>query len=378
MTHTATPEASYPNESILYMAMELSKKTWRLAFSDGGRRISHASVVSGARERLHGKIETFRKRFKLPADTTVVSCHEAGRDGFWVHRLLSEMGVQNQVIDAASMKVDRKARRAKSDKLDVRQLLGDLVRHHRGDRDVWAVVRVPSEEEEDQRRLHRALERLKKERAQHRTRIRSLLATQMVSPDNLNAFLAKLDTKTIWNGQPLPFYLKQEIDREHQRLKLVQSQMAEIAQERKDRLKEPTTDAEKKIQELSRLRGIGVDSAWLLVMELFGWRQFNNRKEVGGAVGLGGTPYDTGQSTREQGISKAGNSRVRSRMVELAWLWFRYQPRSDLTLWYRKRFAATKVSRKIGAVAVARRLLIQLWHFVEHGVLPGGAEFKAA
>jgi len=369
-----TRSSPYPDPPCLYMAIELSASKWRLALSAGGQRIRESSVGAGDRDRLALEISAAKKRFGLPEDAKVISCYEAGRDGFWVDRLLSELGVDNVVVDAASMKVDRRARRAKTDKIDARRLLVDLIRHHRGEKDVWKVVRVPSEEQEDKRRLHRDLERLKKEKSQHRSRIFSLLATQGVRAGNLNAFLRDLDAARIWDGKPLPPGLKAEIERERDRLRLVEEQIRAITNEQREQLKHASSPELAKVKVLTKLRGIGVDSSWLLVMEMFGWRQFNNRGEVGGSAGLGGTPHNSGSSENEQGISKAGNPLVRTRAVELAWLWIRYQPRSELSQWFMRRFAGGgSRMRRVGIVAVARKLLIALWHLVEHGVVPQGA-----
>jgi transposase len=377
MTHSTTaPEASYTIERALYMATELAGKSWRLGFSNGGSGRRLTAIPAWDEAKLVQQIAAARKRFGLGEDAKVFACYEAGRDGFSVHRLLTKLGVINSVVDAASMKVDRKARRAKSDKIDVRKLLADLIRYVRGDREVWKVARVPSEEEEDARRLHREQERSKNEKKQHQTRIRSLLATQGVRVEgSLNRFLADLDAVRIWDGSPLPPGLRAEIERQGERLELVRAQLRDLENQQRARLKEKDKpEAIEKIDKLMKLRGIGMDSAWLLVMEMFGWRQFNNRREVGGSAGLGGTPYNTGESSHEQGISKAGNPRVRTRMVELAWLWVRYQPNSDLTRWYTKRFAGrSKRMRRVGIVGVARKLLIELWHLVEHDVAPRGA-----
>jgi transposase len=356
------------------MAIELSASRWRLALSAGGQRIRESSVGAGDRTRLALEISAAKKRFGLPEDAKVISCYEAGRDGFWVDRLLSELGIENVVIDAASMKVNRRARRAKTDKIDARQLLADLIRHARGEKDVWKVVRVPSEEQEDRRRLHRGLERLKEEKKQHRSRIFSLLATQGVRPRNLSVFLRDLDAARIWDGSPLPPGLKAEIIQERDRLRLVKDQIWAIKKQQREQLEQASSPELAKIQLLAKLRGIGVDSAWVMVMEMFGWREFNNRREVGGAVGLGGTPYSSGATEGEQGISKAGNPLVRTKAIELAWLWIRYQPRSELSQWFTRRFAGGgSRMRRVGIVAVARKLLIALWHLVEHGVVPPGA-----
>jgi len=374
-----TQKSPYPDPPCLYMGIELSASSWRLALSAGGQRIRESLVGAGDRDRLALEISAAKKRFGLPEDARVISCYEAGRDGFWVDRLLSELGVDNVVVDAASMKVDRRARRAKTDRIDARGLLANLIRHARGEKDVWKVVRVPTEEQEDGRRLHRDLERLKKEKTQHRSRIFSLLATQGVRPGPLNAFLRDLDAVRIWDGKPLPPGLKAEIAREGDRLRLVQEQIRAIKKERRERLKQADSAELAKVKVLAKLRGIGVDSSWLLVMEMFGWRKFKNRREVGGSAGLGGTPYNTGSSQNEQGISKAGNPLVRTRAVELAWLWIRYQPQSELSQWFMRRFAGGgSRMRRVGIVAVARKLLIALWHLVEHGVVPPGAVIDLA
>lgn len=376
MVHeSTTQETSYPEEATLYIAFELSKSKWRVRCSSGGRKAHEKIIVPNDGEGLLAWVHRARAKLSLPDHARVVSCCEAGRDGFWPHRFLEGMGISNVVVDAASMKVSRHGRRAKSDRIDVRQQLSDLVRYHRGDDEVWRVVRVPSEQDEDDRRPHRELGRLKKERTQHRSRILSLLATQGVQVKvNLMRFLECLGYQKIWNGQPLPENLKAEIEREHSRLELVESQIASIKALQRESVKEPKTVKLEKVAKLQTLRGIGFDSAWLLEMELLGWREFANRREVGGSVGLGGTPYDSGQMEREQGISKTGNSRVRERLIELSWLWLRYQPKSNITLWFQKRFGAGgKRARRIGIVAVARRLLIQLWHFVEHDIEPSGA-----
>jgi transposase len=356
------------------MAMELSASKWRLALSAGGQRVREKTIQAGDREALVREIGEGKKRLGLPEQGRVLSCYEAGRDGFWIHRMLVDLGVENVVIDPASMRVNRRARRAKTDGIDVKQLLADLIRHARGEKDVWRVVRIPTEEQEDQRRLYRELERLKKERTQHRSRMLSLLAIQGVSKGHVKMFLVDLDAVKTWSGEPLPPGLKVEIERERDRLRLVEEQIRGIRKEQRRQLKEPSSPALGMIKVLARLRGIGVDSAWLLGMEVFAWRQFNNRREVGGASGLTGTPYNSGSSEHEQGISKASNPLVRTRMIELAWLWIQYQPHSDLSQWFMRRYArGGSRMRRVGIVAVARKLLIALWHLVEHGVVPRGA-----
>jgi transposase len=373
---SATGTESSADLRKLHIAFELSAKKWLLASSDGGVRIRTKSLEPGDGFALAEEIGAARKHFRLPVEAKVVSCYEAGRDGFWVHRWVTQYGVENVVIDASSLKVDRKARRSKSDGIDVRQMLADLVRYHRGEEKVFRVVRIPPEEIEDKRRVEREIERLQKERTQHRARIRSLLATQGI---RLRGKFLAPEELVDWEGKPFGPKLKEEIAREMERLSLLEQQMQSIERQRKEEIKVGQGAEVQKVRKLSSLRGIGGSSASMLVFEFFAWRDFHNRREVGGAAGLGGTPYNSGCMVREQGISKAGNSRIRTRMVELAWLWLQYQPNSKLSCWFHARFArGGSRQRRTGIVAVARRLLIDLWHLVEHGVVPEGAVFKSS
>ena len=363
---------------VLYMALELSNKSWRLALSDGARR-RQVSVPAADLIRLSEAVAKAKERFGMPASARVVSCYEAGRDGFWLHRHLVSVGIENQVVDAASIEVSRRLRHVKTDRLDGDRLLAKLIRHHAGERGGWSVVRVPSVEEEDARRLHRELERLKRERLAHRVRMQSLLVTQDVRLTIKSAARLRLETLTLWDGRSLPGELRCELEREVERLALVARQIAALEAERRERLREPKTDAERSIVQLMRLGAIGPTSAWLLVMEFFGWRRFRNRREVAALAGLVSTPYNSGDSKRDQGISKAGNRRVRAMMVEIAWLWLRFQPKSALSQWYQRRFAGGGLRmRRIGIVALARRLLIALWRYLADGVIPEDARLIAS
>jgi transposase len=371
---------------VLYMAIEMGEKSWKLLFSsgevkaNGQLRVYRRSVGGNDYEGVREAVEKATERFKLSEGAAAISCYEAGQDGFWPHRRLDELGIVNRVVDSASIEVNRRHRRAKTDKLDVRKLLEMLVRSERGEQGVWRVVNVPSVEEEDRRRLHRELERIKKEEKQHRTRIRSLLKLHGVRPGvnpegrGWKEYLASLEPV-------LPQRAWSEVVRESERLALVKSQRRALEAEQQETLAHGSSEDTllQQIVALSLLRGIGSGSAWQLVMEFFGWRQFKNRRQVAGCAGLDPTPYDSGQSRREQGISKAGNKRVRWLMVELAWSWLRYQPDSALSKWFQERFGGGgKRQRRIGIVALARRLLVALWRYVDHGVLPEGAELKQA
>jgi transposase len=374
-THETEGSASAP---VLYMALELSNRSWRLAFSDGAKR-RQVSVPAADLAALAGAVAKAKERFKMPTSARVVSCYEAGRDGFWLHRHLRSIGIGNEVVDAASIEVSRRLRHVKTDRLDGDRLLAKLIRHHAGERGGWSVVRVPSVEEEDARHLHRELGRLKRERMAHRVRMQSLLVTQGIRLTIKRALRLRLGGLTLWDGRSLPLELKAELEREAQRLALVERQIGELEATRRERLQSPRTEAERRIVHLMRLGAIGPTSAWLLVMEFFGWRAFRNRREVAALAGLVGTPYNSGDSERDQGISKAGNRRVRAMIVEIAWLWLRFQPGSALSQWYRARFAGGGLRlRRIGIVALARRLLIALWRYLEDGVMPQGARLIAS
>lgn len=363
---------------VLYMALELSNRSWRLAFGDGAKH-RQVSVPAADLAALAGAVTKAKERFKMPASVRVVSCYEAGRDGFWLHRHLVSIGIENQIVDAASIEVSRRLRHVKTDRLDGERLLAKLIRHHAGERGGWSVVRVPSIEEEDARHLHRELERLKRERLAHRVRIQSLLVTQGVRLTIKRALGLRLGSLTLWDGKHLPVELKAELERERERLVLVERQIEQLEATRRKRLQNPRCEAERRVVHLMRLGAIGPTSAWLLVKEFFGWRAFRNRREVAALAGLVGTPYNSGESERDQGISKAGNRRVRAMIVEIAWLWLRFQPKSALTQWYQARFARGGLRmRRIGIVALARKLLIALWRYLEDGVLPQGARLIAS
>ena len=374
-THATEGSVSAP---VLYMALELSNKTWRLAFSDGAKR-RQVSVPASDLAKLACAVAKAKERFGLPASSRVLSCYEAGRDGFWLHRHLVSVGIENEVVDAASIEVSRRLRHVKTDRLDGDRLLAKLIRHHAGERGGWSVVRVPSVEEEDARHLHRELERLKRERLAHRVRMQSLLVTQGIKLKIKRALGLRLDGLRLWDGRALPGELKAELERERERLALVERHIERLEAARRERLSTPRTEAEHRVVRLMRLGAIGPASAWLLVMEFFGWRAFRNRRELAALAGLVGTPYNSGDSERDQGISKAGNRRVRAMIVEIAWLWLRFQPKSALTQWYQARFARGGLRmRRIGIVALARKLLIALWRYLEDGVLPQGARLIAS
>ena len=366
-------------ESRLYLALELSREKWKLGFSDGRcGRARVRTIEARDFQKLAGEIELAKKHFGLAEAVRVVSCYEAGRDGFWIHRALSKCRIENIVVDAASIEVQRR-KRAKTDRLDAEALVHKLVQYWHGQGAVWSVVRVPSREAEDRRQLHREIETLQKEQRQHRARMESFLFQQGLAVKVTPRLMRNFADCPGWDGQPLPVELRQRIEREYVRLQLVEQQLKELRHQQAARLKQEQTVAVEKIRLLQKLCGIAMTSSWVFVIELFGWRQFANRRELAGALGLTPMPYQSGDSSREQGISRAGNRRVRRMAVEVAWSWLRYQPRSELSQWYQQRFGSGgKRQRRIGIVAMARRLMIDLWRFVEEGLVPAGAVMKKA
>ena len=374
----ATPTEHSVKQDRLYVSMELSRKKWKLAIADGNQRQARV-VTIGARdwEAFRLEIQRARQRYGLEESARVESCYEAGREGFWVHRALEQMGIENRVVDAASIDVKRR-KRAKTDRVDAEQLVRQLIRYVGGEQDVWSVVRVPTAEAEDARQLHRDIAVLKRERQQHRVRIQSLLFTQGLDVEVTAKLMKQLDQLRCWNGKPLPEAMKQRIEREYRRWRAAEQDLATLKKQQQAKLKSEKTPAMEKVKKLQRLSGIATDSSWVFVMEFFGWRQFRNRREVGAALGMTPMPYQSGDMTHEQGISRAGNRRVRTMAVEIAWSWLRYQPQSELSRWYRQRFgSAGPRMRRIGIVAMARRLMVALWRYVEFDTVPADARLKA-
>jgi transposase len=361
----------------LFMSMELSKRTWKLAFGDGTRE-RFRTVPARDRKGLLEEVVMAKEKFGLAAEAPVVCGYEAGRDGFWIDRMLKQDGFVNYVMDPASIEVPRRARTRKTDRLDARKLLRLLLRAVLwGQRDAFATVRIPTEEQEAALRLHRERERLVQERTGHRARLKSLLVlhgVELVHPGT-----AVLDRLRDWQGKALPEPLLAELQREQQRLRLVEEQLKAVEEQQAAALAQARTPAQQKAEKLCRLKAVGPQSGWVLSHECFGWRTFANRKHLGSFAGLTGTPFDSGETLREQGISKAGSGRVRTTMIELAWNWVRWQPNSALTDWFVTHYVrgGTRRSKRKGIVALARKLLVALWKYVEHDVIPEGAVLRA-
>jgi transposase len=371
-----TPVQSTTAEQFLYVSFELSEREWKLAFSTDLNCPPRLRVVAGRNcAAVLQEIAKAKQRFRLPPQTPVRSCYEAGRDGFWLHRFLVRNGIDNRIVDSASIEVNRRSRRAKSDRLDAAKLVSMLVRYHLGETRVWKVVRVPSVSEEDQRQVHRDLLEMKTERTQHVNRIKGLLASIGVDVLVNTEFAERLPQLRTWEGQPLPAQLQERLQREFARWEFVDRQIRQLDSARSRTAKTSPEPAMEKVRKLLGLRGVGLNGAWLYVMEFFSWRRIRNRRELAALAGLTPTPYASGDSAHEQGISKAGNRRLRAMAIELAWAWVLHQPRSRLTRWYRERFGGgNSRARRIGIVAVARKLLVGLWRYLEFDELPAGAE----
>jgi transposase len=371
-------------EEVLAVSLELSKGSWKVGLHDGRRDKPAIHTVSseaaGARlGQVVGVIEATRKRWGLAAGCRVVVSYEAGQDGFWIHRALGGLGYEVLIVDPASIPVARQARRAKTDRLDVIRLLACLRAWLRGERDQMRVIRVPEVAGEAQRHLVRDRGELQKEIQQHRDRMRKLLRTVGCWVDIEPDFAERLAQGAVrgYDGAVLPPELRERLARECQRLALAQQQLAELQATLVGELAQPVRE---RITHLTRLKGVGEVGAMRLVLELF-WREFGNRRQVGACVGLVPQPYDSGESRVDQGISKQGNRRVRALLIEMAWMWLRYQPHSALARWFAQRTQGTganKRHRRIGIVAVARRLVIALWRYLKDGVIPEGAQLKAA
>jgi len=361
----------------LYMSMEISNTYWHLAFCAGNRKRRFQKLHSDRFRELPELIARAKERLGLEPDAPVLACHEAGLQGFWIHRMLETYGYESLVVDPASIEVSRRQKHVKTDRVDVKKLMNMLLRHAGGETGMWKLVHVPSPREEDRRRIHRELKRLKKERTQHNNRIIGLLKLHGPIRVRINrGFRERLPKLKDWNGQELPRHARAEIEREYQRWVMVQDEILSLDQLKREMVRE-NDPAMRGVRRLKRLSGIGMGGGWDFTCEMFSWRKFKNRKEVGAFLGLTGTPYDSGASQRDQGISKAGDGSLRALACELAWQWVRWQPTSSLTMWFHKKTAGGgKRIRRVAITAVARKLVIALWHFYETGIPPKGARLS--
>lgn len=379
LDHTGTPAlAEY---ATVHLVFELSKANWKLGVMlPGSEKLSRYTIDGGDLKALAARLAAARaKAARCGKPVRIVSCYEAGLDGHWLHRWLTEQGVISHEVDPSSIEVNRRARRAKTDRIDLEKLMRVFLAYLRGEPRVCSMVHVPTVADEDRRRHTRERERLLKERTAHTNRIKGLLFGQGIrdvmplKPD----FIASLEKLRTGDGRALPPRLREEIVREHERLCLVHKQIVALEAKSQAELRTPAPgSAAAKIMHLIGLKSIGPVGGQELFNEVF-YRSFDNRRQLGSYFGLVGTPYDSGESRREQGISKAGNRRARRMAIELAWLWLRHQPGSALSRWFHERVAGLKGRiRRITIVAMARKLMVALWHYLTNGVVPTGAVLR--
>jgi transposase len=375
MIATTHPEMSV-SEPTVYVAFELGKKDWKLAMTSGfGVAAWLRTVASGDLVGVERALRQGRQRLGLPAHAPVVSCYEAGRDGFWIHRALTQRGIANRVVDSASIEVSRRARRAKTDRLDALKLVQMLVRVCLGERQVWHDVRVPTVADEAARQVSRERTDLVQAQTRVINQMRGWLATWGAAlPSRRRG--AWWGAVRDWAGATLPREVQARLVRAEAHLAMLEGQLAELDAQQETAV--TTAAPASPLRQLVQLKGVASTSASVLLDEGLVWRAFRNRRQIGGLLGFAPTPYDSGESTQEQGISRAGNKRLQRISIQLAWNWVRWQPLSALTQWYRARFGTGKRARRIGIVAVARRLLIALWRYVTTGVIPAGAMLKTA
>ena len=366
----------------IFVAIELSQKSWLVTMHCPDKdKMSRHKLAGGDHADLLALIDRVRDRAAqaLGAIPAVVSCYEAGYDGFWLHRLLVSAGITNYVFDPSSIAVDQRARRVKTDRIDGEALLRTLMAYRRGEPRVVRIVRVPAPEQEDARRATRERDRLIKERTAHTNRIKALLRLLGMAVGNPRRrdWLSWLAAQRDWQGQAVPPRMLHEIKHEHARLMLVRERLNALTPAAAEA--DPTPAAAQMTQRsdlLRKLKCLGPAFATTLTNEVF-YKDFRNRREVASYFGLAPSPWRSGGIDREQGISKAGNPRARCAAIELAWLWLRHQPDSALTEWFRKRtLNAGKRNKRVAIVALARKLMVALWRYLTSGLVPEGAVLK--
>jgi len=388
MSSTSNPRelaeiAFRPDHATVYVSLELSRSKWLVTSLSAWRdKMSKHSVDAGDGAALLDRLARLRMEAeqRLGAPARVVVIQEAGLDGFWIHRLLEAGGIESHVVEPASIAVPRRHRRAKTDVVDGEMLVRTLAAFKRGEPRVCSMVVAPSPGEEDRRRVSRERRTLIKERIEHANRIKGLLASQGISgcEPMRRSFRDRLESLRTGDGRPLGLRLKAEIGRELDRMDLVLRQIAAVEADRDALVRPDHADAEAPAARLMKLRGIGPEFAAVLWLEgLF--RRFANRRQLAAYAGLAPSPWQSGRVDREQGIAKSGNPRLRTAMVELAWLWLRHQPGSALSRWFRERVGSERGRiRRIAIVALARKLLAALWRYTTSGELPVGATLKTA
>lgn len=379
---TRTPAAAIHHnakDDVLYMALELSAKTWVIRFgSSRAERQIHLPAWDQPAFQRH--LRQAKTKLSLAQEARVLAVQEAGRDGFAVHRFLESLGLQSLVVDSAAIEVPRRRRHAKTDRLDAIALLRLLRRYAGGETAALPVIRVPTLEQETARLAGRERDRLVRQRTRVTNGIKSLLACHgcVVSwGRSRRRFAQLLPTLTDWRGDRFGAAAMAQLERALQRWTLLDEQIGAIESERGRALANPGCASDVRARRLSFFKGVGPTSSTLLAHDFF-WRDFANRRQVASAAGLVPLAHQSGGMDRSGSISKAGNSRIRHVMIELSWRWLRYQPDSDSARWYQERYGSgSKRSRKVGIVALARRLLIDFWRYLFDGVVPAGAVLVA-
>lgn len=379
MTETTRLMECSAAAATLFVAFELGSTKWVMAMTTPttSQRPRLRQIAAGDLRALQREVVTAKVRFGLGLDAPVRSCYEAGRDGFWLHRWLTAQGIRNLVVDSSSIEVKRRARQAKTDRLDAEKLLQLLRRWAQGEARVWSVVHVPTPEAEAARQLTREITTVRVDRMAVRNRIGGLLATQGIRCALTPRFLEQLPALQTGDGRPLAAAWQDRLAREWAHLQAIEDRLATLRTRRREAIAGGADRVARVAQQLCQLRGVAETSAALYSAELFGTRTFQNGRQLGALTGLVPVPYRSDQRVADQGISKAGRGELRRVSIQLAWCWLRWQPDSALAAWFTRRFgSAGGRSRRIGIVAVARKLVIALWRFVEHGVLPEGAHLK--
>ena len=375
MIATTRPEMSV-REPLVFVAFELGKKDWKLAMTSGFGVDPWVTTVPSRDLRAVARVlEQGRQRLGVPAQTPVISCYEAGRDGFWIHRALAQLGVRNRVVDSASIEVNRRARRAKTDRLDALKLVRMLVRVWAGEEGVWSEVRVPTVAEEAGRQVSRERTTLIQEHTRLINQMRGWLATWGATLPGRrgDGWWTRVQD---WAGAALPAEVQARLARADARLRWLVAQIAELDTQQRAAVKAAAPTSA--LGQLVRLKGVGTTAASVLLGEGLVWREFRNRRQIGAMLGFAPTPYESGELAREQGISRAGNPRLQAVSIQLAWSWVKWQPASALTQWYLTNFGKGKRARRIGIVALARKLVIALWRYATRAIMPAGAVLKVA
>jgi transposase len=379
------PTANQTDLAAIFISLELSRSIWLMTSLSpgGGQKMSKRSVPAGDVAALLARFSELKRKASERTRNSfpIVVIQEAGLDGFWLHRVLQSEGVESHVVDPASIATSRRRRRAKTDKIDGEALLRALLAYKRGEPRVCAMVKAPTPDEEDRRRVGRERKVLIAERVKHVNRVKGLLFSQGIcgyEPLRRDR-RQRLDELTTGDGRPLPVHLKTQISRELDRLELLLDQIKRAEAERDALLVAQQAAAPGPTgRMLLQLRGIGGEFAASLWLEAL-FRHFDNRRQLASYAGLAPTPWQSGSVDREQGVSKAGNPRLRTTLIQLAWLWLRHQPQSALALWFKERVNRNGGRmKKTAIVALARKLLVALWKYVTAGVVIQGAVMKAA